>query len=91
MFMHIEYQYWLSLFLRKSFKNSGQWLLQKLIANQGVIRPRRRIILLKGDGVSPFSLLLSCSLALALALLRSCALAPKDVSNRALALLLLKM
>ena len=54
----------------------GRWAA----ANQGVIRPRRRIILLKRDGVLPFSLLSShsCSLAflvlvlfLALALLLS--------------------
>ena len=51
-------------------------------ANQGVTYPRRRIILLKRDGVSPFSLLLWLLL-----------LAPEDVSNKALALalLLLKM
>jgi hypothetical protein len=65
-----------------------------------VTRSRRRIILLKRDGVSPFSLLRSCALApkdvsnralalaLLLLLLLSCALAPKEVSNRALALLL---
>jgi hypothetical protein len=48
-------------------------------ANQGVIRPRRRITLLNRDGVS--------------LLLWACSLAPKDVSNKAfgLALLLLKM
>ena len=43
-------------------------------------RPRRRIILLKkGQG---FAIL---SLALALALLLSCSLAPEDVSNKAFA------
>ena len=41
-------------------------------ANQGVIRPRRRITLLNRDGVS--------------LLLWACSLAPKDVNNRALAL-----
>ena len=40
------------------------------------MRPRRRIILLKGDGVSAI-----LSLACALALWRSGALAPKDVSR----------
>ena len=78
-------------------------------ANQGVIRPRRRITLLKRDGVS-LSLwawglgLWACSLAPkdvnnralalrsgALALWRSGALAPKDVSNGGFTLLLLKM
>ena len=44
-------------------------------ANQGVIRPRRRITLLKREGVSLFVLGLGV-----------CSLAPKDVNNRALAL-----
>ena len=54
-------------------------------ANQGVICPRRRIILLKGDGVSAI-LSLACALALLLSGSGSCSLAPKDVNNRALAL-----
>ena len=54
-------------------------------ANQGVIRPRRRIILLKGDGVSAI-LSIACALALLLSGSGSCSLAPKDVNNRALAL-----
>jgi hypothetical protein len=40
----------------------GQWAA----VNQGVIHPRRRIILLKRDGVLPFSLLHSCFLVLVL-------------------------
>ena len=77
-------------------------------ANQGVIRPRRRITLLKRDGVSlsffGLGALGVCSLAPkdvnnralalrsgALALWRSGALAPKDVSNGGFTLLLLKM
>ena len=53
-------------------------------ANQGVICPRRRIILLKGDGVSAI-LSLACALALLLSGSGSCScsLAPKDVNNRA--------
>ena len=46
-------------------------------ANQGVIRPRRRITLLKREGVS----LSFWGLGLG-----ACSLAPKDVNNRALAL-----
>ena len=49
------------------------------------MRPRRRIILLKGDGVSAI-LSLACALALLLSGSGSCSLAPKDVNNRALAL-----
>ena len=44
-------------------------------ANQGVIRPRRRITLLYRDGVS-----------LSFFGFEVCTLAPKDVNNRALAL-----
>ena len=56
----------------------GRWAA----ANQGVTRPRRRIILLNRDGVS-FSLSLSLSLA-SLWLCAPCALSlPKDVNNRA--------
>ena len=49
----------------------GRWAA----ANQGVTRPRWRIILLKRDGVLALPLFVSCSLALA----------PEDVSNKAFA------
>jgi hypothetical protein len=54
-------------------------------ANQRVICPRQKIILLKGDGVSAIRSL-ACALALLLSGSGSCSLAPKDVNNRALAL-----
>ena len=49
-------------------------------AKQGVIRPRRRITLLKREGVS-LSFLGLFALGFEV-----CSLAPKDVNNRALAL-----